>query len=430
MSTTTRPGTPSRPRRRERRRGLQWWHGVLAITILLALGGMAWGGYALWFALTHVRAVNSHVAGLVVHISAKTDTRVSQVLVRTGDEVRQGQPVAVLDKADLEAQVEQARANLEGQERALARAERDLELAIREASATIEEAEAQLAAAHARLAQAEAELMLRAEQQPDEVRSAQAALASAESELRDAEATLRRMERLHGEGAISEHALDQARTRAQVAQAAVESAQAALKLALARDHESRIREQTVATRAAEQRQARASLESARTRENAIALKEQEVLARRADVARARAALEETLTRLDDTVLRSPVDGVVVRGPGHSVKDGEVVVKGMPIVTVVATDVPLWISASISELHIGRIREGQPARIRIQAFPRKWFHGTVEKIGKATEIAAEGPQTTPWVLQHIPVRIAFDTEGLDVKHGMTCRVWVDTRNRER
>ncbi len=428
MSAATRPGAHRRPRgpNQERQRGRPWWYYVIGLVALLALGGLAWGGYAIWFSLTHVRAVPARVTGLVVNVGAKDDTRVQKILVRTGDEVAAGQIVVQLDYADLEAGVQQAEAYLAAQESELKRAERELELTIRQAAATVHEAEAQLSAAKARLAQAEAEREMQTRQQPDEVRHAEAALASAESELTDAEATLRRMEKLFEQGAVSQHMLDTARTDYQVAFAAVEAEAAALAVARAKDHEGRIREHQVATRAAEQREAVAGLESARTTERMIALREEEVLASRAAVAEAEAALDAARARLSDAVLRSPVNGVVVRGPGQSIKDGEVVVKGMPIVTIVSTDEPLWINASVSELYVDRVREGQPALIRLDAFRRRWFHARVEKVGRATEFASD--QSSPWMMQRVPLKLTFDPEEADVRHGMTCRVWIDVRKR--
>ncbi len=393
---------------------------------MLALAGMAWGGYAIWFALTHVRASYARVTGIEVNVAAKDDTRVEKILVRSGETVETGDVIVLLDKADMEAQLEQAMANLDAQKSALARAERELELSIRETAASVEEAEAHVAAARARLAQSQAELAMESRQQPDEVRRAQADLTSAQSQLEVAEATLRRMEKLWKEGAVSEQGLDAARTDYQVRQAAVASAQAALAVAQARDHEGQIRQHEVATRLAEEQQAAAMLKSARTQERRMALLEQAVKERRAAVAEAAAAVESAQVRLSDCALHSPVDGVVVKGAGRSVKDGEVVVKGMPIVTLVSTDEPLWISSAVSELAIDQVRAGQPVSIRIDAFGRRWFHGTVDKVGRATEFS--GNQSSPWMLQQVPVKVTFKSDGADVRHGMTCRIWIDVRKR--
>jgi multidrug resistance efflux pump len=156
----------------------------------------------------------------------------------------------------------------------------------------------------------------------------------------------------------------------------------------------------------------------------VALKEQDVLSQRAVVAEAGAAVAAAKARLSDAVLRSTENGVVVRGPGKSVHAGEVVTKGSPIITIVATDSRLWISASLSELVVGRVREGQRAIIKLDAFHGHTLQGRVVQVGGATEISTT--DTSPWQLQQVPIKITFDPKGLQVIPGMTCRVWVDVR----
>jgi len=417
--------------RTQRKTGRRWWHLALGFGGVLIVAGLVWAGYAIWFSISYVRASSARVSGLVVQVAAKSDSRVQKILVRTGDEVETGQIVATLDQADLEAQVARAKATLAAQESELSRAEQELELTIRETSATVEEAEAQLAAAAARLRQSQAELKLQSEQLPDEVRQAQADVNAANSRLSDAKAKLARMEKLRAQGAVSEQNLDEARMAYDTAQASVESAEAALAVARAGDYQSQIREQTVATREAEHLQAKAGLKSAQTQSRQVELSEQAVAARQAAVAEAKAALEAAESRLSDAVLRSPVNGVVVKGAGHSVKDGEIVETGAPIVTILSTEVPFWISASVSELYSGLVRDRQPVLIRIHSLDRgvfrhRWLHGTVEKVGAATEFQAT--DTNPWMVQQVPIKIAFDTEGEPVKAGTTCRVWIDVRQR--
>lgn len=413
----------------QREGGRPWWHYVIVVVAVLALGGLAWAAYAIWFSVTHVRASYARVSGLVVHVASKTDARVVKVLVRTGDEVSEGQVVAVLDQADLEAAVDRAKASLAAKESDLARAERQLELTITESAATVEEAQAKLEAARARLRQAEAEQQMEAKKQPDEVRRAQANLTSARSELQDAQATLRRMEGLSEQGAVSAQRLDEARRNYEVAEAAVEAAEAALAVAQAQDYQSQVHRHEVASRAAETHQAQAELKGAQTKEREVSLLEQEVLACRAAVAEAEAELEGAQARLSDAVLRSPVNGVVIMGPGHSVKDTEFVEKGTPVVTVLAQDEPFWISAAVSEIYAGLVEKGQPVIIRIDSLSRgvlnrTRLHGEVEKVGAATEF--QTGEASPWMVQQVPLKIAFDPEGHNVKHGMTCRVWIDVR----
>ena len=409
-----------------KRPGRAWWHYVIAVCVVGALVGLVYGGMAIYFTLTHVRTSYARVSGLVVAVSAKTDARVQAVLVRTGEQVEAGQVVARLDDANLQAEVEQAEANVTAQESARARAEADLELTIRQTAANIDEAEAAVAAAQARLAEAEAELQMQSRQQPDEVRQAEADLASARSELTRAETNLRRMEQLHEQGATSAQALDQARTDCQVAEATVAQAEAGVAVVMAGAYESQMREQGVATRRAERLRASAGLRSVETQERSVALKEQDVLARRAAVAEAQAALQAARARLSDSELRSTASGVVVHGAGPTVHNGEVVESGRPVVTIVSTDQPLWISAAVSELHVDRVREGQAAVVRIDAFGRRRFQGRVEQVGGATSFSTNA--ASAWMMQQVPVKLSFDPEGMNVKPGMTCRVWIDVRQR--
>jgi multidrug resistance efflux pump len=99
--------------------------------------------------------------------------------------------------------------------------------------------------------------------------------------------------------------------------------------------------------------------------------------------------------------------------------------GVPIVTVVASDSPLWISAAVSELLVGRVRVGQPVVIRIDAFRNRTFRGKVTQIGGATEFSTG--ETARWQLQQVPIKVSLDTEGVAVIPGMTCRVWIDVRS---
>ena len=428
----------------------------------MVLAGLAYGVYAIWFSVTHVRTSYARVNGYMVTLSAKDDTRLQKLLVRTGDRVRKGQAVAILDNKDIDAEVDQARASLRAKESALNRAEADLELTIRQTAASIEEAEAQLSASRARLTQAErsqpdevrqarAQLaaakarlaQLQSGARPQEIEQVKADLASAESQLANAAATLRRNEKLQQEGAVSAQALDTAKTQQEVAQAAVASARQKLSLvqagSRAEDIEAArqvvasseaaldvaIAKSPVETLTAESRQYEAGLKSAQSQQRNVALKEQDVLSQRAAVAEARAALEAVKARLAYTELKSSENGIVIPARGQTLHEGEVVTKGLPIATIVSTDDPFWITASVSELLVSRVKEGQPAIITIDAFHRKTFTGKVTQVGGATEFTADD---TPWSLKQIPIKLSLDAPGMtdQMKPGMSCRVWIDVR----
>jgi multidrug resistance efflux pump len=249
---------------------------------------------------------------------------------------------------------------------------------------------------------------------------------------------------LQKEGAVSAQALDTAKTGQEVAQAAVASAREKLSLlragSRAEDIEAArqavasaraalavaIAKSPVETLAAESRQSEAGLKSAQSQQRTVGLKEQDVLAQRAAVAEARAALEAVKARLSYTQLKGASNGIVIPGRGQSLHEGEVVTKGLPIVTIVSTDDPFWITASVSELLVSQVKEGQPAIITIDAYRRKTFTGKVTQVGGATEFTADD---TPWSLKQIPIKLSLDAQGMEdqLKPGMSCRVWIDVRH---
>lgn len=465
-------------------RGRAWWHYALAVAGVLALAGLVWGGSAIWFTVTHVRATYARVSGLIVTVSAKGDTRVQRLLVSIGDPVKAGQQLVLLDNADLVAEVAKAEAVVRSQESARERAKADWDMTIRQTSAGEQQAAAELAAAQARLAQAQAESRLQAQQAPEDVRAADARLKSAKADLRRLEAgarpqeveqaraevtaararlsnatsALARMQKLHGQGAVSAQSLEEADTTKQVAEASLRSAQerlslllagtrqedlerarqevdwaeAALSTARARTFEGQMKTQGVATRTAEVRQADAAVAAAQSNRSVIALKAQDYAAQIAAVEQAKAALEQARVRLSESSLRSPVNGIVLRGIGAAVHEGEVVTKGAPIVTIVCTDSrpgsqgsPYWITGAVSELYAARVHKDQPVTIVMEAFRGREFHGTVEQVGGATEVSS-GDAANQWMLQQVPIRVSFDPKGAPVKPGMSCQAWIDVR----
>lgn len=81
---------------------------VSLLIIMLAGGGIWW-----WIHAGRVVSTDdARVKGTIVAVSAKITGRVEKVMVQEGDKVQPGQVIAELDKAELEAQVVQAKGNL------------------------------------------------------------------------------------------------------------------------------------------------------------------------------------------------------------------------------------------------------------------------------------------------------------------------------
>ena len=86
--------------------------------------------------------------------------------------------------------------------------------------------------------------------------------------------------------------------------------------------------------------------------------------------------------LDDTLIRSPVDGVVVK---RSVEVGQTVAASLqsPEIFIIARNLAeMQVETSIDESDVGRISEGQDASFTVDAFPGRIFKGKVKQVRKA------------------------------------------------
>ncbi|MCR9297204.1 MAG: efflux RND transporter periplasmic adaptor subunit, partial [bacterium] len=114
----------------------------------------------------------------------------------------------------------------------------------------------------------------------------------------------------------------------------------------------------------------------------------------ADVARAEAGINEgqkeliaaqkTLeyhrARLRDTQITAPFDGMVV---ARDREPGDVVVPGSSMLTLISTD-ELWVSAWVDETEMGKLEQGQSARVVFRSQPELSLPGTVSRLGRQAD----------------------------------------------
>lgn len=129
------------------------------------------------------------------------------------------------------------------------------------------------------------------------------------------------------------------------------------------------------------------------------------------IATARAARERAQIDLARTVVRAPADGIATQVGRLQV--GQMVFPGVPMVSIVESG-SARVEANFRETDLNRMRPGQPARIRLDAYPGMVLKGHVESIGAGTgsEFSMLPAQnaTGNWVkiIQRVPVRIAIDS----------------------
>jgi HlyD family secretion protein len=119
----------------------------------------------------------------------------------------------------------------------------------------------------------------------------------------------------------------------------------------------------------------------------LRMQEAQVQHAHASVEEKQAELKQRQLDLSYTIIRSPVDGVVI---SRNVDVGQTVAASLqaPTLFTIAQDLrEMQVEVSVDEADIGRIKEGQEVTFSVDAFPERDYAGAVTQIRKApTEIS--------------------------------------------
>jgi HlyD family secretion protein len=99
----------------------------------------------------------------------------------------------------------------------------------------------------------------------------------------------------------------------------------------------------------------------------------------AAVDQARAAVEQASVNVEHTIIRSPVDGIVIE---RSVDVGQTLAASMqsPVLFRIAADIDrLQVQVDIDESDVGGLTRGDAATFAVDAYPGETFHGTVSQV---------------------------------------------------
>ena len=148
------------------------------------------------------------------------------------------------------------------------------------------------------------------------------------------------------------------------------------------------------------------------------------------VAAALAARDKALLDLQRTEVRAPADGHVAQTDRLQI--GNAAVPGLPLLSLVRSG-SVWIDANFKETDLDKMAPGQPAEIRLDAYPSVRIRGHVASIGRGTgsEFSVLPAQNASgnWVkvTQRLTVRIAIDGKpDRPLLAGLSARVKVDIR----
>jgi len=99
----------------------------------------------------------------------------------------------------------------------------------------------------------------------------------------------------------------------------------------------------------------------------------------AQVSQAKATLDAEKTRLDKAVIRSPIDGIVLR---RQIEPGQTVAASLqaPVLFTLAENLKqMELSVAVDEADIGKVREGQQATFTVDAYGEQVFPATLTQV---------------------------------------------------
>jgi membrane fusion protein, multidrug efflux system len=345
---------------------------------------------------------DAQVDGHITQVSSKVYGRVSDVLVNDNQQVKAGQVLVKLDPRDLQAAVDQAKAQL-------ALAESEAQSAGVDVPRTQLNVESGTSSADAQFAGANADLM-RAQSTYEQARTSDLAYAQANVEKSKAnaqlaQADLERYTPLMQKGEISKQQYDAAKANADATASGLKADQE--KLAQARRNMDITKAQLDAA-AARVQQAQAGQVSAKADTKQVMMRQADAQGKIAKVQQARAALEAAQLNLEYTTIVAPVDGVATH---KQVEVGQIVQQGQGLLVVVPLR-EVWVTANFKETQLREMKPGQKAEVKVDTYG-KTFTGHLDSISGATGavLSLLPPENATGnyvkVVQRVPVKIVLD-----------------------
>lgn len=105
----------------------------------------------------------------------------------------------------------------------------------------------------------------------------------------------------------------------------------------------------------------------------------------ARVEQAKSTLDSSKVDLTYTIIRSPIDGVVI---SRNINVGQTVAASFqaPVLFKIANDLSkMQMECSVDEADIGKIKEGQSVRFSVYAYPEETFTGVVSQVRYSAEV---------------------------------------------
>lgn len=158
-------------------------------------------------------------------------------------------------------------------------------------------------------------------------------------------------------------------------------------------------------------------------------------AAQANVIAAQATLSSNQTQLTKTIIRSPVNGVVL---ARQIEPGQTVAASFntPTLFVIAEDLSqMKLEVAIDEADVGSVKQGQRATFTVDAFPGKTFPATITRVDVGSNLSAQSStsststSTTSNQVVSYAAELAVQNPDFQLRPGMTATADIVTMEKK-
>jgi HlyD family secretion protein len=137
-----------------------------------------------------------------------------------------------------------------------------------------------------------------------------------------------------------------------------------------------------------------------------------------------AGIEQAREAISNTVITSPIDGVITR---LEAEVGEMVIMGTmnnpgTVIMEVADLSTMLLVAQVDEADVGKLALGQKATVHVQAFPDEEFHGVIDSIALTHRMSTTGTK-------YFRTEILLEGDVQKLYSGLTAHVDIETIKHE-
>lgn len=341
---------------------------IVALAAIIILGG-GYGIYKYVHSLSHEITDDAQVESKITPVVSKIPGYIKEILVHDNQEVKKGDILLQLDDSEYQIKVQQAQAAYDASLSQLKVAEAGKNTS----ESTVASSQAGASTAIANVA------------------TAKANIETAKVQLWRAKNDYERYEKLFANQSITKQQYEQA-------VAAKETAEKQLQV---------LQEQYKAA----EKQASAVAQQVNISKSQSTASLSQIDVAKASVEQAKAALDNAKLYLSYTTITAKEDGQISK---VNLQTGQLIQPGQSLFNTVQKN-NIWVVANFKETQMEFVREGQPVIIKVDAFPKHKFEGTVNSISPATgaKFALLPPDNASGnfvkTVQRLPVKINFTNE---------------------